>query len=253
MKKCSKCKIEKDYSEFYTRKEGSDGYRSSCKKCDRDLPNRKKIREEAATRELIRRKEREIQSQLTTKRCSDCTDLKSTSEFGWHKNRSRWHKRCKSCKNKLVRESMSEEQREKNRQSCKEYAKSEKGRQTIREGSKRRRLNPAIRFKDNTRRRLSYALKEGKKSEHLMEIIGCSLEELKLYLESTFEANYGMPRSWMESFEYEIDHIIPLSSAKSLEEVIKLNHYTNLQILTKEDNLNKSNKLDWTIEENSII
>ena len=45
-----------------------------------------------------------------------------------------------------------------------------------------------------------------------------------------------------------IDHIIPMSTAKSEEEVIKLNQYTNLQLLKAEDNLEKSDKLNWKLE-----
>ena len=33
------------------------------------------------------------------------------------------------------------------------------------------------------------------------------------------------------NFGWDIDHIIPISSAKSEEEIIQLNHYTNLQPL----------------------
>ena len=40
-----------------------------------------------------------------------------------------------------------------------------------------------------------------------------------------------------------IDHIIPLSSAKTEEEVYELCHYTNLQPLWAEDNLKKGSKI----------
>lgn len=43
--------------------------------------------------------------------------------------------------------------------------------------------------------------------------------------------------------EWHLDHIIPISSAKTEEEVIKLNHYTNFQPLWAEDNWNKGNKI----------
>ena len=42
---------------------------------------------------------------------------------------------------------------------------------------------------------------------------------------------------------YEVDHIIPLSSAKNEEEVYGLCHYTNLQPLWAEDNLKKGDKI----------
>ena len=40
-----------------------------------------------------------------------------------------------------------------------------------------------------------------------------------------------------------IDHIIPLSSAKTEEEVYRLCHYTNLQPLWAEENLKKGNRI----------
>lgn len=53
----------------------------------------------------------------------------------------------------------------------------------------------------------------------------------------------------MELKKVHIDHIIPLATAKTEEDVIKLCHYTNLQLLKGEDNLSKGDKLDWKLEE----
>ena len=66
-------------------------------------------------------------------------------------------------------------------------------------------------------------------------IIGLSLPELKIYLESKFEPwmnweNYGKYNGEFNN-GWDIDHIIPISIAKTEEEIIKLNHYTNLQPL----------------------
>lgn len=62
---------------------------------------------------------------------------------------------------------------------------------------------------------------------------------LKNYLEYTFFLNYGIEYVGQE---VHIDHIIPISYAKNEEQVLNLNNYTNLQYLTPEDNISKSNK-----------
>jgi hypothetical protein len=70
-------------------------------------------------------------------------------------------------------------------------------------------------------------------------IVGMNYDEFKLYLESKFVD--GM--SWDNRGEWHIDHIIPLSTAKSEEELISLCHYSNLQPLWGKDNISKSDKI----------
>ena len=65
--------------------------------------------------------------------------------------------------------------------------------------------------------------------------MGCSLSEFKTHLESNFEDwmcwdNYGLYNGEL-NYGWDIDHIVPSSSAKTEEESVKLNHYTNLQPL----------------------
>jgi hypothetical protein len=48
--------------------------------------------------------------------------------------------------------------------------------------------------------------------------------------------------SWDNKHLWHIDHIIPLSSAKTEDELKQLCHYTNLQPLWAADNIKKSNK-----------
>jgi hypothetical protein len=79
-------------------------------------------------------------------------------------------------------------------------------------------------------------LKQNKTSD----ILGCTFEEFKLYLESKFEdwmtwENRGLYNGEF-NYGWDIDHIIPTSSAKTEEEIIKLNHYTNLQPLCSKIN-----------------
>ena len=58
------------------------------------------------------------------------------------------------------------------------------------------------------------------------------------------EFNYG----------FDLDHIIPISSAKDDAEVYKLNHYTNFQPLcTKVNRYIKRNKINFTLLNNFKI
>ena len=83
-----------------------------------------------------------------------------------------------------------------------------------------------------------------RKNSYAKEIIGTDFEVAWEYLKETWKKNYGTEYN---GELYHIDHIIPLSTAKTEEEVIKLCHYTNLQLLKPEDNLEKSDKLNWKL------
>jgi hypothetical protein len=87
--------------------------------------------------------------------------------------------------------------------------------------------------------RLSLSRKFTTKSKKTIEILGCSFEEFKIHLESKFDDKMN----WENQGTYwHMDHIIPISSAQTEEDVYRLNHYTNFQPLYWEDNLKKSNK-----------
>lgn len=71
------------------------------------------------------------------------------------------------------------------------------------------------------------------KKNSKINILGCTIEEFKVYLEKNWESwmnweNYGKYSKGVENFGWDIYHIIPISSAKTPDDVIKLNHYTNL-------------------------
>lgn len=73
------------------------------------------------------------------------------------------------------------------------------------------------------------------KTSNTLNIIGCSYDELKQHIELQFESwmnwqNHGLYNG-TEGYGWDIDHIIPLDTAKTEDDVIRLNHYTNLQPL----------------------
>ncbi len=49
--------------------------------------------------------------------------------------------------------------------------------------------------------------------------------------------------NWDNQGNWHVDHIIPLQSSNTKQELIKLCHYTNLQPLWGVDNYNKGNKI----------
>jgi hypothetical protein len=107
---------------------------------------------------------------------------------------------------------------------------------------KRRAENPVVRLSNSMRRAVRrYLSAKEKGSLRSQQIVGCSKEHLVRHLESKFRdgmlwENYG-------SF-WEVDHIIPLSSAKDADEVIRLCHWTNLQPLTCSENRAKADRVD---------
>jgi len=104
---------------------------------------------------------------------------------------------------------------------------------------KRRKKDKLYQLKANLRTRLWNFCHDSKqtKRKSTVELLGCSWEELMSHIETLFSP--GM--SWDNRDEWHIDHIIPLSSAKSQEEMENLCHYTNLQPLWVLDNLKKGN------------
>lgn len=100
---------------------------------------------------------------------------------------------------------------------------------------------PERRLSQNLRVRLVMALKRGSRKGSAVKDLGCSIQELKTYLESMFKPgmtwdNYGS--------EWQVDHIKPLANYDlSNPEILKaLVHYTNLQPLWAAENRKKSNK-----------
>jgi len=83
------------------------------------------------------------------------------------------------------------------------------------------------------------------KNGHIGDMVGCSAKELVIYLQGTlYNRHDGTPMT-LNHPDVHIDHIIPISYAKTFQDAYRLNHYTNLQLLWKEDNSEKSNNIDW--------
>ena len=84
----------------------------------------------------------------------------------------------------------------------------------------------------------AFAVSKWNKNNTTGDMLGCSFKTAHDHIESQFTE--GM--SWANRSEWHIDHIMPLVSATTEEELIKLCHYTNLQPLWAEENIKKGGR-----------
>jgi hypothetical protein len=108
--------------------------------------------------------------------------------------------------------------------------------------SDRRKTNIQFKLRKNLRIRLNKALKGNSKFSSAVKDLGCTIDELKIYLQSKFQK--GMTWDNWSRDGWHIDHIRPLSSfdLTNKEQLLQAVHYTNLQPLWAKDNLSKNNK-----------
>ena len=296
LKKCSKCGIDKELSEFNNLKSSSDGLNYCCRECcnidkkiyrennpDKVRESKKKYRENnpdkiieynnrgkvkknkysnviwyyptetfsfenivkvklsvKEKRIIYNKKIKLLRETLTESTCGKCGLTKPISEFyegtitkcgECEKERMRIYRLEHPTKVKTTKKKWKDNNQETYKKSKKKHVKL------------RRQRDPFYRAICNLRTRTSSYLKQigVKKDSSMFKIIGCTPDEFRKYLENRFLKgmswdNYGI-------YGWHIDHIIPISLAKTLEDVKRLCHYTNFQPLWADDNLKKGNQM----------
>lgn len=104
----------------------------------------------------------------------------------------------------------------------------------------RRRHDPIWAFNERARAMIrgSFARQGFKKNSGTEEILGCSLIEFRSHIERQFLP--GM--TWENRSLWEIDHIVPASSAKTIEEAESINKSGNLRPIWRKENRSKGCK-----------
>lgn len=168
-------------------------------------------------------------------------DPKKREEYEKSSKRKESRKKYNSSEaRKLSRKRFRQSQKHKDYQ--KEYKKTEKFKNWIKQYRKTIIPTTNSRLARNLRCRLLEAIKCNYKNGSAVRDLGCSIAELKAYLESKFQSgmswdNYGR-NGW------HIDHIIPLAAfdLTNKDDLLKACHYTNLQPLWATDNLKKGDR-----------
>lgn len=230
MKKCTKCLLEKKLIFFSKSSKSKDGKRSQCKICDKihrdsiDSIKLSKYRKEyyinnreqclLYNKEYLNKNRESINAKK--KENKDIDKIKIISRQYYLKNKSTLNEKSRI------------------------YQKENKS--TLREKARLRLVNkretdPVFKLKCNIRRLIQLSLnsKGYVKESKTFEILGCNVFEFKSHLESQFKdwmswENKGLFNGTF-NYGWDLDHIIPLKTALTKEDVIKLNHYTNFQPL----------------------
>lgn len=184
-------------------------------------------------------------------KCKDCKIDKNETEF--YKHRNGYKTRCKVCYNLMCSEYRSNNKDKKKlwqKENRWKYKHLDKKSRTKYRLDRKNDENFIIKEKIRSLIKDAFRRQGYDKTSRTQEILGCSYEEFKIYLESKFEPwmNWENKGLYNGSFNYgwDIDHIIPISSATNEEELIKLNHYTNLQPLCSKVNRDiKKDKIEW--------
>lgn len=199
MKICSKCGEEKELSEFYKRKISKDGYMGTCKECE----------------------------------------IKRVKEYQLNNNQKVVISRKNYRNNNL--ETMKEKQKKYYNENKEQINKIK--RIKVREKYK---TDPIfkIKYKISGLIRQSIKSKNGyTEKSKLYKYLGCPYNDFIKHMEELFEVwmtweNWSGVETYRGGLNetWDIDHIIPLSSVNTVEGIIELNHYTNLQPLCSKVN-----------------
>lgn len=135
--------------------------------------------------------------------------------------------------------------RDKNKEKIKKYQQNNKQKlHNYMKEYRKERYDKDIQFRISTilRSRLGKAIKDEFKIGSAIKDLGCSIIELKSYLESKFLTGMSWDNYGLEGWH--IDHIKPLSAfdLSDRKQMLEACHYTNLQPLWAKDNLSKSDK-----------
>ena len=171
------------------------------------------------------------------KLCPECQYPKFVNKFAKdRRQKDGLQKMCRKCDAERMKE-YNQENKERLRKQRSQYHLN------------RYHTNIQFNIAEKTRGRVRAALKSQnvKKENRTIDFLGCKFEFYKNYIEERFTK--GMTWDKVMNNEIHLDHIIPVSSfdLENKVQLFKAFYYTNTRPLWAEDNLKKSNKLDYKL------
>jgi hypothetical protein len=233
---CSKCKEEKTVTEFYINPQNKK-YRAACITCFKNICHTYREKNKDKVKEYHKKYREENQNSIKEK-----GKIYREKNKDLIKSRQKIKSKKYYEKNRDIIIEKSREFRKKNPEYSKEYRlKNPKYNNEYRK--KRVIVDHQFKLSYTLRSRLHIFFTKNNitKKNKTFDIVGCTPQFLKEHMEKQFKdgmtwENYGF-------YGWHIDHIIPLSSAKTDEELYKLCHYSNLQPLWANENLSKGSKI----------
>jgi len=237
MRECSKCNAVKADEDFYVGKRVCKACRHELRRVYRSLHKNEiaQKNKEYWMRADVRQRRKEYvaqhQNQLNASKQKYCA-LHPDRVRATKKKYEMAHRQEKLIKQKAYREA----NKNKLRIIFREYAR------------KKSAIDINFRLARNLRCRLRYALRAGNtyKSLKTMELLGCSIVDLKTYLEQRFKCNMTWDNYGNKINQWSVDHIRPCASfdLSDLAQQKQCFHYTNLQPLWHIDNIKKGAKYE---------
>lgn len=219
MQFCRLCKETKPFTNYQFRKDSSK-YRTECKECL--SKKNKQYREEIKNGKRIPNNPLIVNNMIT---CSKCNIEQTLDKHSQYKN-GIYKAECKKCAQLRINKYKRENEEYKDRYNT--YQR------------EHRITNTNYLLAGRCRARINKLLATSKNLDKFNNLIGCSLNEFKAYLENQF---YG-DMTW-EKRNFVIDHIIPCSWF-NLSNPLHLKfcfNYKNTQPLTRKDNAIKGDKV----------
>ncbi len=213
MKICSKCKTPKELNDFNKSNKSKCGYRSECNLCRKLYYDKNKENVIENNKNWVKNNPEKVKQQKINYRVSNKDKINEDNEN---------YRKLNFDKIKLYQN---------------EYTKKSENKLKRRIYKKQKLKDPLYKLKHN----IGVAIRESfrkngyTKKSRSYEILGCTYDEFKQYIENKFKdwmnwENHGIYNGKLD-YGWDIDHIEPLNNAKCEVDIIRLNHYTNLQPL----------------------